>query len=117
MRNKLTHIITRLNTLRRKHPALQQTNNIHFCGLENPNMLAFYKWDASRRDELLIVISLDDANTQQGSVRLPWEQMGEAQKGVEVYDLVTQAAYHWDHEWNFVELHPHLPFHIFQIRR
>ncbi|MDG1572588.1 alpha-1,4-glucan--maltose-1-phosphate maltosyltransferase [Robiginitalea sp. M366] len=115
--NKLTHVITRINTIRRKHPALQQTNNLHFCGLENPEMLAFYKWDSGRTNELLVVISLDPNTTQQGMVRLPWEAMGEPHRGLEVYDLMTQASYRWEAEWNFVELHPNLPFHIFQIRR
>ncbi|WP_088340848.1 alpha-1,4-glucan--maltose-1-phosphate maltosyltransferase [Robiginitalea sediminis] len=117
VRNKLTHVITRINTLRRKHPALQQTNNIHFCGLEHPQLLAFYKWDDSRRDEILVVVNLDAHNTHQGMVRLPWEAMGLETHRVEVYDLMTQAHYHWHNEWNFVELDPGLPFHIFQIRR
>ena len=118
LENKLTHIIGRLNALRREHPALQQTNNIYFCGLENDQLLAFYKWDRFRKDELLIVVSLDPQNTQQGYVRLPWEAMelpGPAP--VQVHDHMTQTEYSWQEEWNFVELTPSLPFHIFQIKR
>jgi len=35
---------------------------------------------------------------------------------MEMHDLITQTTYHWGEEWNFVELHPNLPFHVFQIR-
>ena len=116
LQNKLTHIIGRLNRIRRDHPALQQTNNIYFCGLENPNMLAFYKWNADRTDELLIVISLDPNNMQQGYVQLPFHAMGRGGHPMEMHDLVTQTTYHWREEWNFAELHPNLPFHVFQLR-
>lgn len=115
LQNKLTHLIGRLNAIRRAHPSLQQTNNIYFCGLENPNMLAFYKWDSGRTDELLIVISLDPNNMQQGYVQLPFQAMGRGSHPLEMHDLITQTTYHWREEWNFVELHPNLPFHVFQI--
>ncbi len=116
LQNKLTHIIGRLNHIRRAHAALQQTNNLVFCGLENPNLLAFYKWDDARTDEVLVVISLDANNTQQGYVQLPFSAMGRGPRSLEMYDLITQTAYHWRDEWNFVELHPNLPMHVFHIR-
>lgn len=116
LQNKLIHIIGRLNAIRRAHPALQQTNNLFFCGLENPNMLAFYKWDAARTDELLVVISLDPNNMQQGYVQLPFHAMGRGGRALEMFDLLTQTAFHWKEEWNFVELHPNLPMHVFHIR-
>lgn len=118
LENKLTHVIGRINSLRKQHPALQQTNNIYFCGLENDQLLAFYKWDQARQDELIIVVSLDPNHTQQGFVRLPWEAMElEGPAPVEVFDHMTQNSYSWGEEWNFVELDPSLPLHIFQIKR
>jgi starch synthase (maltosyl-transferring) len=118
LENKLTHIIGKLNTLRKEHRALQQTNNIYFCGLENDQLMAFYKWDRLRQDELLIVVSLDAQNTHQGYVRIPWEAMElSGPAPIQVYDYMTQTDYRWEDEWNFVELTPSLPFHIFQIKR
>ncbi len=116
LQNKLVHIIGRLNHIRRAHAALQQTNNLVFCRLENPNLLAFYKWDDARTDEVLVVINLDPNESQQGNVQLPYHAMGRGQRALEMYDLLTQTAYRWQHEWNFVELHPNLPMHVFQIR-
>ena len=81
-------------------------------------MLAFYKWDDARQDELLIVISLDPDNVQQGHVRLPWEAMElQGPTSPEIFDHMTQTKYHWGEEWNFVELNPSLPIHIFQLNR
>ena len=116
IQNKLTTLIGRINTIRREQPALQQTNNIKFCDLENDNLIAFYKWNQDRYNELLIIISLDAYYAQQGNVRLPMEDLNVPHgHAVQVQDLVTGSSYNWHHEWNFVELHPALPFHIFKI--
>lgn len=116
MENKLTHVITKLNQARKNHPALQQTNNIRFCHVENERLIAFYKWNDSRDDQVLVVISLDPHYAQQGMVQLPLDQLGIAQgHEMRMHDLVTDSGYLWYNEWNFVELHPALPFHLFQI--
>jgi starch synthase (maltosyl-transferring) len=115
--NKLMRIIGRVNEIRKQHPALQQTNNLRFCGLENDQLLAFYKWDDSGQDRLLVVISLDPHQSQQGYVQIPLELMGiGAGTRLDMYDLMTHTSYHWEAEWNYVALHPDLPFHIFQVR-
>ncbi|MDY7394756.1 alpha-1,4-glucan--maltose-1-phosphate maltosyltransferase [Aureibaculum sp. 2210JD6-5] len=112
--NKLTAVITRINQLRHKHPALQQTNNIKFCNITNDHLLAFYKWNDDKTDELLIIISLDHYYSQQGSIQLPLQDL-QAPNGIQVYDLFTGNSYNWNAEWNFVELHTALPFHIFKV--
>ncbi len=116
--NKLTKIIAKINQIRHQNEALQQTNNIKFCSIENDNLMAFYKWNQERTNELLIVVSLDPYYMQQGNVQLPLHDLG-IHEGhqVTVSDLVTGSSYNWHHEWNYVELHPSLPFHIFKINK
>jgi len=116
--NKLTLIISKINQIRHQNHALQQTNNIKFCSIENNNLIAFYKWNQDKTNELLIIISLDPYYAQQGSVQLPLHDLG-IQQGhqIQVYDLVTGSSYNWFNEWNFIELHPTLPFHIFKINK
>ncbi|WP_411766839.1 alpha-1,4-glucan--maltose-1-phosphate maltosyltransferase [Winogradskyella sp. A3E31] len=116
--NKLTRIISKVNHIRHNNEALQQTNNIKFCHIENDNLLAFYKWDQERTNELLIIISLDQYHSQQGTAQLPMKdlQLHEGQQ-FSVEDLITGSSYNWHGEWNFVELHPTLPFHIFKIKK
>lgn len=116
IQNKLTHVITKLNQARKDHSALQQTNNIRFCHIENDNIIAFCKWSDDRADQVLVIINLDPHYSQRGMVQLPLWEMG-IQEGHEMrmLDLVTDSTYLWYNEWNYVELHPALPFHLFQI--
>jgi len=116
--NKLTAVISRVNQIRQQNEALQQTNNIKFCQIENSNLMAFYKWNDARTNELLIIISLDPYYAQQGSVQVPLHDLN-VQQGhqYQMHDLVTGSVYNWYNEWNFIELHPTLPFHIFKITK
>jgi starch synthase (maltosyl-transferring) len=116
--NKLSLIISRINAIRHENEALQQTNNIKFCDIQNDNLIAFYKWNQERTNELLIIISLDQYYPQQGHVQLPLQALGlQAGQQVQVTDLITGSSYNWYNEWNYVELHPTLPFHIFKIQK
>lgn len=116
--NKLIAVISKINHIRHQNEALQQTNNIKFCYVENSNLMAFYKWNEAKTNELLIIISLDAFNSQQGTVQLPLKELGiHAGHKIEVKDLLTNSSYNWASEWNFVELHPTLPFHIFKITK
>lgn len=115
LQNKLTHVITKINQLRHELPSLQQTNNIEFCQTDNDQLIAYYKWDDDLSDETLMIVNLDPYYAKQGMVRLPVERIG--WQPVTVVDLITGNSYNWDKEWNFVELHPALPFHLFKIRK
>ncbi len=115
IQNKLTMLITRLNMIRREQPSLQQTNNIVFCETSDENLMAYYKFDNDLTDETLMVASLDAYNPKHGMVRLPLEEIGN--KAIRVTDLITGNTYVWDREWNYVELRPDLPFHLFKIHR
>ncbi|HQV36286.1 MAG TPA: alpha-1,4-glucan--maltose-1-phosphate maltosyltransferase [Flavobacterium sp.] len=114
-KNKLTTIITRINNIRKQHESLQQTNNIVFCKVENDQIMAYYKFNDSKTDHTLMICNLDPYYPKQAMVRLPLEEIGN--QPVRVTDLITGNSYLWDKEWNFVELHPALPFHLFKIER
>ena len=114
--NKLTMLISKINKIRHENPALQQTNNIQFCHIENDNLMAFYKWSDDGSNRLLIVVSLDPYYSQQGSVQMPLDKLGvHPGHQIQLKDLITGSSYNWHNEWNFVELHPTLPFHIFKL--
>jgi starch synthase (maltosyl-transferring) len=116
--SKLITIIAKTNYIRHNNEALQQTNNIKFCYIENSNLIAFYKWNDSKTNEIFVIISLDSYNSQQGTVQLPLHELGiHAGHRLEMHDLITDSKYNWNNEWNFVELHPTLPFHIFKINK
>lgn len=114
-KNKLTTLITRINHIRKQQESLQQTNNIVFCKTDNEQLIAYYKFNDAKTDHTLMVCSLNAQNPLQAVVRLPLEELGN--QPVKVTDLITGNTYYWDKEWNFVELHPALPFHLFKIER
>lgn len=116
--NKITHLISKINHIRKEEKALQQTNNIDFCAIENEKLIAYCKWDDRMESKLLIVVNLDPYYTQKGTVRLAYDSLGIPYgHPVSVHDLVTSNTYEWHQEWNYVELHPTLPFHIFKIKQ
>lgn len=116
--NRLTYLITLLNKLRRENFALQNFKNIRFCPIENNHLLAYYKTTPDHHNQLLMVVNLDPFHRQWGMVRLPFELMG-VQPGekLTMKDLISGNSYIWDKEYNYVELSPELPFHLFKIQR
>ncbi|WP_343329031.1 alpha-1,4-glucan--maltose-1-phosphate maltosyltransferase [Polaribacter staleyi] len=116
--NKVTTLITKINQIRKEQESYQQTNNIKFVETGNDQIIAFYKWNDTRSNETLTIISLDAYNSQSGSIQLPLHDLKihNGQK-VQVEDLVTRNCYDWYNEWNYVELHATLPFHIFKINK
>ena len=115
IQNKLTTLITRINAIRNTQSSLQQTNNIVFCDTNNEQVMAYYKFDDDLTNETLMVVSLDAFNNCQAMIRIPIEQLGS--QPLKVEDLITGNSYYWDKEWNFVELSPAMPFHLFKIIR
>ena len=116
--NKLTRTIAKINSIRNQNEALQQTNNIRFCAINNEHLIAFYKWNDAKTNEVLVIINLDEHHSQQGMLQLPMSELG-IHNGhhVRVTDLITDNTYNWYDEWNFIELHTSLPFHIFTISK
>jgi starch synthase (maltosyl-transferring) len=115
IRNKITTLITRINTLRKEHASLQQTNNIVFCDTNNDNVMAYYKFDDDKQDETLMIVNFDAFNRSQAMVRIPIEALGN--RPIQVTDRITGNSYYWDKEYNFVDLPAELPFHLFKIQR
>lgn len=114
--NWLIKLISGINKARKDHEALQQTNNIKFCHIDNDQLIAFYKWNDERTSEVFVVISLDHHHAQRGTVQLPIQDIGiNHDQDLKIRDIVPDVSYTWKGEWNFVELHPNMPFHIFEI--
>ena len=113
--NKLTYLITLVNRIRRENAALQQTNNLTFCRIDDEQILAYLK--TTGNNSLLMVVNLDAYNRRSGMVQLPLWQLGiDNNQPYTVHDLITDARYTWTGEWNYVELDPYmLPMHLFRI--
>ncbi|MDG3582349.1 alpha-1,4-glucan--maltose-1-phosphate maltosyltransferase [Galbibacter pacificus] len=118
LENKLTRIIAKINQIRKQNTSLQQTNNIDFCDTDNDMLMAYYKYDDQKSNETFMVVNMDANQMKQGWVKMPLHQLG-VQEGhqLRMEDLITGSSYIWDKEWNYIELHPALPFHLFKIHK
>ena len=111
--NKITTLITRINSIRKNQISLQQTNNIVFCETNNDQVLAYFKFDDENKNKTFMVVSLNAFHTTQATIKIPKELLNELP--LRITDLITDNKYVWDKEFNFVELSSDLPFHLFII--
>lgn len=100
----LVPFVTKLNTIRREQPALQQLRSIHFHDVNNDQIIAYSKIDALTGNCVLVVVNLDSYNAQAGTVRLDLSKLG-ITGTFQVRDQVTGNVYEWGVE-NYVELRP-----------
>lgn len=116
--NRMTDIITLLNGARKENPALQNTWNIQFLTVENPNLLAYIKATDDLSNIVLVVVNLDPNSRQSGYVQLPKERLKmESSFNVKLHEVIMNELYTWTQEWNYVELDPFkMPFHLFVLR-
>jgi starch synthase (maltosyl-transferring) len=116
--NSLQPWLTRLNEIRKAHPALQQLRDIHFHHVDNDALIAFSKTDPVSGDTVICVITLDPANPQQGTVWLDLPTLGlDWSDEFGVHDRVTDGRYLW-RQANFVRLEPwQTVCHIFHITK
>lgn len=116
MENKLTHIIRLTNKARKENSALQRTNNITFCDIQNDNVLAYLKTHPNG-NRILSVVNLNPSTTQSGVVKVPLNLIYKhPDQEYLVHDLLTGNKYVWRGESNFIELDPHImPMHLFRI--
>ncbi|WP_329136761.1 alpha-1,4-glucan--maltose-1-phosphate maltosyltransferase [Streptomyces sp. NBC_01476] len=111
----LAPLLTTLNRLRRRHPALRQLRDITFHHVDNDALLAYSK----RRDDdvVLVVVNLDPFHTQEATVSLNMPELGLSwHESFPVRDELTGETYHWGRN-NYVRLEPgRAPAHVLSLR-
>ncbi|KUN63000.1 alpha-1,4-glucan--maltose-1-phosphate maltosyltransferase [Streptomyces griseorubiginosus] len=114
--DSLAPLITRLNTIRRRHPALQRLRNIRFHHTDNDSVIAYSKRTGD--DTVLVVVNLDPHHTHEATVSLDMPQLGlDWHESLSVHDELTGETYRWGRT-NYVRLEPgRTPGHVFQVGR
>ncbi|MFF9764600.1 alpha-glucosidase C-terminal domain-containing protein, partial [Streptomyces caelestis] len=109
-------LITKLNTIRRAHPALHRLRNLRFHRTDNDSVIAYSKRSGS--DVVLVVANLDPHHTQEATVSLDMPQLGlEWHESAPVRDELTGETYHWGSA-NYVRLEPgRAPAHVLHVPR
>jgi starch synthase (maltosyl-transferring) len=116
-RNRITELMAKVNHIRKEHPALQTTWNIHFTRTDNDNLMSYLKIDEAQHDIIWCIVNFDTEHRQSGYIEVPKQLLGIGRNvNLKVTDLLTGEQYYWFNEWNYVELDPNkYPAHIMQV--
>ncbi|MEU9097298.1 alpha-1,4-glucan--maltose-1-phosphate maltosyltransferase [Streptomyces sp. NPDC048361] len=108
-------LITTLNRIRRRQPALRQLRSVHFHSTDNDALIAYSKRSGS--NTVVVVANLDPHHTQEATVSLDMPELGLTwDESFPVRDELTGETYHWGRA-NYVRLEPgRAPAHILVLR-
>ena len=119
----LQPLLTRLNEIRRAHPALQRLRGVHFHQTEDDQIIAYSRRvpaehsPTGREDTILVVVNLDPHATRETVVHVDLPMLGlNWDEGFIADDQLSEHSWSWRTE-NFVRLHRDWPAHVFHIRR
>jgi starch synthase (maltosyl-transferring) len=110
--------ITRINDIRKKHPALSELTNLHFHPTDKDAIVAFSKTSPGEAP-ILTVVNLNPWHWEEATIELDLDALGlDPSEPFEVHDLITDSTFVWRGPWNYVRLDPQEePAHIFRIGR
>ncbi|WP_432845152.1 maltotransferase domain-containing protein [Amycolatopsis sp. CA-161197] len=110
--------LTKLNTIRKNHPALQGMRTLRFHHVDNGALLAYSKQDPATGDTVVTVVNLDPHGAQEGTLWLDLESLGfDWHERLIAHDEVTGETWDWG-QANFVRLEPwRAVAHVVAVRR
>jgi starch synthase (maltosyl-transferring) len=114
----LAPYLTRLNEVRRAHPALQQLRRLVVHSTDDENVLCFSKSDPATGDLVIVVVNLDPHAARETMVHLDLPALGlDWQHSLAVHDEISGQDWHWG-QHNYVRLDPYVePAHVLTVRR
>ena len=102
----LEPLLTRLNEIRRVHPALHELRTIKFHHPDNEALLAYSKFDPVTGDQVLVVVTLNAFGPEEATLWLDMVALGmEPYDRFWVRDEITGDEYQWGQS-NYVRLDP-----------
>ncbi|MEV3905833.1 alpha-1,4-glucan--maltose-1-phosphate maltosyltransferase [Mycobacterium sp. NPDC050551] len=102
----LEPFITRLNEIRRVHPALHELRTIAFHYPDNDAVMAYSKFDPVTGDQVLVVVTLNPFGPEEATVWLDMAALGmQPYDRFWVRDEISGEEYQWGQS-NYVRLDP-----------
>lgn len=103
--------ITRLNRIRRSHPALQSHLGVDFHHVDNDRIIFYSRYSAEGDSVVLVAVSLDPHHRQSGMLELPFDAWGLADNAAApLHDLFEDRRFRVHGRWQHIELTPERPF-------
>ena len=108
--------ITRLNAIRKAHPATHWLRNLRFHHVDQPELICFSKRSERDEDTVLVVVNLDPHAPREATVWLDMPALGmDYGSQFVVTDELSGNSYLWGRA-NYVRLDPAVtPAHIFTV--
>jgi starch synthase (maltosyl-transferring) len=115
--DSLAPVLGRLNQIRRELPAFGHLRTLHFHNTTSDALLCFSKTDPTGEGPpALVVVNLDANQRQAGSVDVDLAALGLPYDSTYVVvDQLSGRRFAWHGAWNYVELDPASPAHIFRV--
>jgi starch synthase (maltosyl-transferring) len=103
-----------VNAIRKENPALQSNDSLRFHEIDNPQLIAYSKRTADRKNVIVTVVNLDPLWRQSGFLELPGADLGiDMRHPYNMVDLLTGEKFSWQGSRNYIELRPgEMPAHI-----
>jgi starch synthase (maltosyl-transferring) len=116
--DSLAPFITRVNELRRRHPAFAELRNLQFVDVSNDAIIAYAKRTADGADVTLTVVNLDPREVHDGVLGLDLAGLGlTPDTPFEAHDELTDTTYVWHGPNPYVRLDPAVePAHVLHLR-
>ena len=117
--DSLWSLIARMNRIRRENAALQSDSGLHFCKIDNDQLIAYLKVHPGGSNVVLTIVNLDPHHPQSGWVDLEVTALKfDSDQPYQVHDLLSDQRYIWRGRYNYVLLDPQrAPAHVFRLRR
>jgi starch synthase (maltosyl-transferring) len=108
--------ITRLNAIRKAHPATHWLRNLRFHHVDQPDLICFSKRSERDADTVLAVVNLDPHQPREATVWLDMPALGmDSRSQFVVTDELSGKSYQWG-QANYVRLDPaSAPAHVFTV--
>jgi len=108
--------ITRLNAIRKAHPATHWLRNLRFHHVDQPDLICFSKRSQRDSDTVLVVVNLDPHAPREATIWLDLPALGmDPGSQFVVSDELSGESYLWG-QANYVRLDPAwMPAHVFTV--
>jgi starch synthase (maltosyl-transferring) len=115
----LAPLMTSLNDIRRRHPALQRLRTVRLHPSSNPQVIAYSKLSDDGTDAVLTVVTLDPFWPQDALISIDLDSLGlPSDRPYWVFDELSGESFEWFGANPFVRLDPsYRVAHIFDLRK
>jgi starch synthase (maltosyl-transferring) len=112
--SSIAPLLSTLNQLRRRHPALQRLAGLAPMSSNNPAILAYGRATHDRSDVVLVVVNLDPEQVQEATLGLDLAWLGvDSGQAYVVADELAGVSYTWEGPSPYVRLDPAVaPAHV-----